>query len=90
MFYDDKEGLCHGIYYLHLCVSIFFPKGMGIVYEAEIIHFGHKRQPSFLTAALFQPLFSEQNFSSQIAGQRNILFQKATSPFLVKNGLGLG
>ena len=34
------------------------PKGTGIVYEAEIIHFEHKREPSFLTtAAVFQPLF---------------------------------
>ena len=50
--------------YLHLYV--LFPKGTGIVYEAEIIHFEHKREPSFLTAAVFQPLFSEQNFSSHL------------------------
>ena len=52
-------------HYLHL--YLLFPKGTGIVYEAEIIHFEHKREPSFLTtAAVFQPLFLEQNFSSHL------------------------
>ena len=50
------------------------PKGTGIVYEAEIIHFEHKREPSFLTTtAVFQPLFSEQNFSSHFRSVKNIL-----------------
>ena len=66
-----------------------FPKGMGIVYEAEIIHFGHKRQPSFLTTAtVFQPLFSEQKFSSQISeishsGKQIVHFPNCIFPYFI-------
>ena len=60
---------------ISMCMYLF-PKGKGIVYESEIIHFGHKRQPSFLTTATFFKLyFGSKHF---------ITFQIGEIPFLVK------
>ena len=76
--YDDEEGwqwfsIFATVDIICICMYLL-PKGTGIVYEAEIIHFEHKREPSFLTtAAVFQPLFSEQNFSSHFRSVKNLL-----------------
>ena len=63
---EDDDALADDI--ISMCMYLF-PKGKGIVYEPEIIHFGHKRQPSFLTTATFFKLYfgSKHFITSQIS-----------------------